>query len=148
MDFFEVIENRISIRAFQKKEVKEEKLSKILATINSSPSAGNLQAYEVFVVKDEKKRKALAQAAMEQEFVAEAPIILVFCGDTEKSARKYGRSGRELYGFQDATIAASYAQLAATALGLSTCWIGAIYPEKVREIINCATHLRPICLLP
>ncbi|RMF30337.1 MAG: nitroreductase, partial [Candidatus Nitrosothermus koennekii] len=45
MDFFDVIENRHSIRAYKDREVEEEKLLKILEVVRKAPSAGNLQAY-------------------------------------------------------------------------------------------------------
>ncbi|MEM5811449.1 MAG: nitroreductase family protein [Candidatus Aenigmatarchaeota archaeon] len=51
MDFEAVVKNRHSIRAFLQKEIEEEKLKKILELTNLAPSAGNLQAYEIFVVK-------------------------------------------------------------------------------------------------
>ncbi len=50
MDFFEVIRSRRSIRRFEVRPVEEEKLSAILEAANAAPSAGNLQAYEIYVV--------------------------------------------------------------------------------------------------
>lgn len=81
MEFFEVLKKRHSIRVYQDKAVEEEKLTKLLEAANSAPSAGNKQAYEIFVVKDKIKKQMLAQAAHDQGFVAEAPIVLVFCSN-------------------------------------------------------------------
>ena len=49
------------------------------------------------------------------------------------------------FSIQDATLAASYSQLAASALGLSSIWIGMFDEEKVKEIIG--TDLRPTSML-
>ncbi len=146
MDFFTAVANRRSVRAFKSKAIEEAKLQKILESANSAPSAGNLQAYEIVLIKDKKQKKALAEASNNQEFIAEAPAVLVFCANPMQSSR-YGSRGADLYCVQDATIAASYAQLAATALGLSSVWVGAFDEKAVSKIIN-ARAVLPIAIIP
>lgn len=148
MDFFEVVKKRHSIRAFKSQKIKEEDLKRIYETINSAPSAGNLQAYEVFVVEDKEILKRLVDASYGQDFIAEAPIVLIFCANPDLNIWKYGSRGSNLYSIQDATIACSYAQLAVTALGLGSVWIGAFDEEKVKQILNLSPNLRPVAILP
>lgn len=148
MDFFETVKARRSIRAFQARPVEDEKIHRIVETVSLAPSAGNLQAYQIVVVKDAKRRKELANAAREQGFVAEAPVCLVFLACPQRSSGKYGKRGSELYCVQDATIATSYAQLAATALGLSSTWVGAFDEEAVAETVGAPRTERPIAVLP
>lgn len=143
-----MIRNRHSIRAYKDKEVEEDKLQKILEAANSAPSAGNLQAYEIFLIRDPYKKKALSEACLDQEFIAEAPVVLVFCSNPSRSSWKYGKRGEELYSLQDATIAASYAQLAATALGLSSVWVGAFFEREVLKILGNPEGLRPVAIIP
>ncbi|GIU71135.1 MAG: NADH dehydrogenase [Candidatus Nitrosocaldaceae archaeon] len=143
--FFDVIENRHSIRAYKDREVEEEKLLKILEVVRKAPSAGNLQAYMLYVVKSKSIKKRLAEAALNQEFIAEAPIVLVFVAVPERSTWRYGSRG-EFYALQDATIAAAYAQLAATALELASVWVGAFDDEEVKDIID--TKDKPIAIMP
>lgn len=107
-----------------------------------------LQAYEIFLVQDEKKKRELALASFAQSFVAEAPVVLVFCANPERSGRKYGKRGRSLYSIQDATIAAAYAQLAAVDLGLASCWVGAFDDGEVLRILGNPEGLIPIALIP
>lgn len=133
---------------FQKKEVEAEKLEEILATADSAPSAGNLKAREIIVVKDVETKKKLAEAAFGQDFFASAPLVLVFFSVPSRSAGKYGERGRELYCLQDATIAASFAWLQAVMLGLSCCWVGAFEEDRVNEILKVKEDWRPIALLP
>lgn len=147
MNLFDVIHARQSVRAYQPKEIEQGKLQTIFDSINRAPSAGNLQAYRVWVVRDSTVKQKLAAAALGQDFVAWAPVVLVFCADPGRAGR-YGRRGAELYCLQDATVAVAYAQLAATALGLATCWIGAFNEAEVARVLGLPTGLRPIAMLP
>ncbi|MEM4221833.1 MAG: nitroreductase family protein [archaeon] len=146
MEFFEVLEKRRSVRKFKEKEIPSEILEKILYSSNLAPSAGNLQAYKIYVVKDKETKKEIADAAYGQEFIAEAPIVLVFCAVPEESSWKYGPRGEKLYCIQDATIVCAYAQLAATALGLGSVWVGAFDEERIKKIIG--TENIPVAVLP
>lgn len=146
-DFFEVVESRRSIRAFLSKEVDDESLIKILQTANSAPSAGDLQAYEIVVVRDVRRKEKLALAAFGQDFLARAPVVLVFVADPKRSSRRYGRRGSELYCIQDATIGACYAQLAAHALGLGSVWVGAFDDEAVLDVIGATPDLVPVAMI-
>ncbi len=149
MDLFEAIRERRSIRKFLPQEIGEGFLHQILEAVNRAPSAGNLQAYRIFVVKELKLRQILARATGGQECLTQAPVVLVFCAEPMRSAAKYGSRGEQLYCIQDATIACSYAQLAATALGLATVWIGAVFePETIREALGLKEDLWPMVLLP
>lgn len=147
MEFFDVIKDRRSIRAYQEKELEEEKLQEILKAVNSAPSAGDLQAYEIVLIKDAKTRQALAQAAWGQYFIAEAPVALVFFANPQRSAAKYGGRGQSLYCLQDATIAAAYAQLAATALGLGSVWVGAFNDDAVRKVAGAGPEMIPAAII-
>jgi len=147
VEFFDVLKTRHSVRSYANTPVEEEKLDQILEAINRAPSAGNLQAFEVYVVTSNDQRKELAAAALGQNFMAQAPLALVFCADADRSARKYGQRGASLYCLQDATIACTYAMLAVTALGLSSVWVGAFDEGKVSDIINAPQAYRRVAML-
>jgi len=148
MDFFELIQARRSIRFYKPQAVEEEKLKRILEAANLAPSAGNLQAYLILIVRDAATRQALAGASLNQEFVAQAPVLLAFFALPQLAAAKYRSRGVELYSLQDATIACTYAQLAATALGLATVWIGAFDDAAVKRVLKAKAEWRPVALLP
>jgi nitroreductase len=148
MDYFDIIKARRSIRIFKDIQVEPEKLQAILEAANIAPSAGNLQGYELYLVTKPEQRQALVKAALGQEFLAQAPIDLVFCANPQRSGVKYGPRGRGLYCVQDATIACTYAMLAATALGLSTVWVGAFDDEGVRSAVGIPADLLPVAVLP
>jgi nitroreductase len=148
LDFFEVIDRRFSVRSFQSAPVENRQLQAILEAANSAPSAGNLQAFEVVVIRDTGRKRQLAKASLDQSFIAEAPLALVFLANPDRNRAKYGSRGAELYSVQDTTIASTYAQLAATATGLGTCWVGAFNEDKVREIVGAPASWRPVAILP
>ena len=148
MEFFNVIQTRHSVRAYRPDGIDTEKLNKILDCANQAPSAGNLQAYDIYIARDANTRTALAKAALNQDFIAQAPVVLVFCAHPERSAWRYHQRGIDLYCVQDATIACTYAMLAATALGLGSVWVGAFDTGTVRQVIGASRGILPIAILP
>ncbi len=146
MDFFETVEKRVYVREFEEDPVPREHVERILEAVRLAPSAGNLQAYEVHVVTRDAVRRELAEACYGQDFVAQAPVVLVFSALPEESGREYGERGRRLYAVQDATIAAAYAQLAATALGYGSVWVGAFSPSRVKELVKAGGT--PVAVIP
>jgi len=148
VDFFRAIETRHSVRAFSEKPVEEKKLRSILEAINRAPSAGNLQAFEVYLVTADRDKARLARAASDQEFIGQAPLVLVFCAHPARSAVRYHQRGEKLYAVQDATIACTFAMLAATALGLSSVWVGAFDELIVSQIIGSPGGQIPVAILP
>ena len=146
-DFFSTVRHRHSVRHYRDMPVEAEKLHAVLEMAAAAPSAGDLQAYHIYAVTDPAHRARLAQAAQGQDFVAQAPICLVFCADAERSASQYGERGRTLYAIQDTTIAASYAQLAIVAAGLASAWVGFFDDSQVRDVLKIPQTLQPIAIL-
>ena len=147
MSFRDLIASRRSVRSFTDQVVENEKLQAVLDAACIAPSAGNLQAYEVYTVRAPRVRAALARAA-DQPYIAQAGVVLVFFANPGRSARKYGARGRDLYALQDATIAAAYAQLAAVDLGLANVWVGAFDDRAVSDALGSPADWRPVAILP
>jgi nitroreductase len=147
MEFSEVIRKRHSIRTFTDQPMEAEKLQQILETANLAPSAGNLQAYEIYAVTDLKKRDGLSCAALAQDYIAKAPVALVFCTHPELTQGRYTERGTRLYTVQDATIACSFAMLAATNLKLGSVWVGTFDEKVVRTIIGAPETQEPVVIL-
>jgi len=147
MAFSELIKKRRSVRNYTTAPVDRVKLARIVAAANRAPSAGNLQAYEIYKVTQVKDRSALSRASCEQGFVLVAPVSLVFCANIARNEERYGERAR-FFALQDATIACAYAQLAASDLGLGTCWVGAFDPDAVRKILGAPKGIDPVAILP
>lgn len=148
MEFEEVIKNRKSVRKFKNKEVPDELIDKIIELANLSPSAGNLQARNVIIVKDRRMKERVAEICLNQSFISEAPVVFVILANLNESSSKYGERGEKLYALQDATIFASYLQLIATNYGLSSCWVGAFDEEELGKLFNLEKKLKPIAVIP
>lgn len=147
-DFFETVHRRHSVRKYHADmDVEQEKLHAILATACAAPSAGDLQAYRIIVVKEQRLRDQLRAAASDQEFIAEAPVCLVFCCDRQRSAEEFGDRGKTLYAIQDATIAAAYAQLAVVAAGMGSTWVGYFDADKVQAALGLEGNCEPVAML-
>jgi nitroreductase len=143
-DLFKIMSTRRSTRKFDKTKVEDWKIDKILAAADTAPTAGNFQGFEVFYIKNPKTKEALVEAANKQPCV-NAPLVLVFCMDPSRIKLKFPPTILEKFSLQDATLAASYSQLAASGVGLSSIWIGMFDEEKIKSILG--TNLRPSSIL-
>ncbi|RDJ31432.1 MAG: nitroreductase [Crenarchaeota archaeon] len=144
-EYFRIISTRRSTRKFDKSHLVEDwKVDKILAAADTAPSAGNFQGFEVFYIKNKKIKQALVEAANRQPYV-DAPIVLVFCMNPSRVKMDFPPETLSKFSLQDATLAAAYAQLAASALELSSIWIGMLDEEKVKKILG--TDLQPSSIL-
>lgn len=143
-DLFRVMARRRSTRRFSGASVDGWMVDKILAAADTAPTAGNFQGFRVFYVRSERAKAALAEAANNQPYVA-APVVLVFCMEPSRVKMKFEPRVLEKFSLQDATLAAAYSQLAASALGLSSIWIGMLDEQKVMDILG--TDLRPSSIL-
>ncbi len=121
---------------------------RLLETANWSPSAGNRQPWEFVIVTDPQGRERLSTAALRQQFVAQAPVIVVVCANLPWSAERYGERGTTLYAIQDCASATMLLLLAATNEGLATCWVGAFDENAVSKELNLPEHVRPVALVP
>lgn len=148
MNFLELIAKRRSTRGYQNKSLDQQQLDKILDACNMAPSAGNLQSYKIVVVQTGTIKAQIAKASNGQEFIANAGAVLVFFANPPESAKKYSERGASLYCIQDATIAASYAQLAAAEMGLGAVWVGAFDAQEIHKICGAEKELIPVAIIP
>ncbi len=149
MDFWEVIAARHSVRDFDtRRDVPAEHIRRILEAAIAAPSAGNRQPWHFFVVREARARTCLAAAAYGQVFVSEAPVVIVVCAEPDRSAARYGLRGKMLYCLQDTAAATEHILLAATALGLGACWVGAFDENEVSQCLALPPSLRPVALVP
>lgn len=140
MDFFELINNRQSCRAYDAgREVEEEKLQKVLEAAQLAPSACNGQPYHFTVCRGE-KAKAVAKATQGMgmnKFASQAPVLIVVSEENYvKSAAVGAKLKSNDYRSMDIGIAVAYLTAAATELGLSTCILGWLDDDKLRSLCS------------
>ena len=148
MEVFECIKTRRAVRKFEKKEVTWEEISMILDAGRLAPSSGNLQNWKFIVALDEGKKKSVAEACVNQDWIASAPVIIVVVGEHEKGKRFYGKRGAELYTSQNCAAAAQNMLLEAHNLGLGSCWVGGFNEDQIRRIFGMPEEVTPYVVIP
>ena len=144
MNVYEAIKTRRSVRAYKQDPVPEESLKRILEAARLAPSGHNAQERKFIVVRDDEKRKQLAEDASGQAFISEAPVIIVAVALDPAHIMS---SGVPSYAV-DLAIAIDHMTLAAVEEGLDTCWIGAFSQSKVKEILDIPEECKVVVLLP
>lgn len=123
-------------------------MERLIDAARWAPSAENIQPWEFIVVRRPGIKKALAEAALGQDFMEEASVVIIVCADENRSSQGYGTRGESLYCIQDTAAALQNIHLTAYSLGLGTCWIGAFNEEKARRILKIPQGIRPVALVP
>jgi nitroreductase len=142
MEFADVVATRKSVRGYSNKPVEEEKLAKILETARLAPSWANKQCCQYIVVKDKGIISKLS--SVYNSWLKQAPVVVVACADPYESGSHDGMD----YYLVDVGISMQQLILAATDLGLGTCWIGAFTENKVKKVLNIPENVKVVALTP
>lgn len=143
MTVLEAVEKRWSVREFDPRPIEAAKLDRIMRAGWLAPTASNQQRNKLFAVTDPDLRRKLVDACEGQEFVGEAPVVLVACADQDRTMI-CGQSARSM----DCAIAMSFMRLQAIEEGLQGCWLGWFHPEKIREILNIPPEFVVVAVTP
>mgnify|MGYP001140479693 CR=1 FL=1 len=144
MDFFETITARYSVRGYKPDPVPEELLDKVLEAARRAPTAANRQPFRFVVVTTKGREEELARIYGRRWFT-QAPYVIVVVAVPGEAWR---RMDDKPYDEVDATIAMDHLILAATALGLGTCWIAAFDPAATRDVLGLPDDVEPIAITP
>ncbi len=144
MYLLEVLRERYSARAYSAEPVEEEKLQAVLEAARMAPTAANRQPFRVMVLPTAGRQEELARIYGRPWFV-QAPLVLGVCAVLDEAWR---RMDSKPYDEVDATIAMDHMILAATGLGLGTCWVAAFDPEAAREVLALPDGVDPIAFTP
>lgn len=114
MDFFEVVAKRHSVRKFDSRPVEKELIDRIISAASTAPSSKNTKSSAFMVIDDRDTIAAISEMRDRgSSFVKDAPAVIVVLGDETKT---------DLW-VDNCSISATFVQLAATALGLGSCWV-------------------------
>lgn len=147
MRILDAVKERRSIRKFLQKEIPDNVLEELKEALIWAPSAGNLQARKFYFVFDRKTKEKIADAALNQNFIAKAPLTIVACTDSQIKLH-YGERGVSLYSIQDVSASIMGMMLVAHDAGLGSVWIGAFHEKEVSKILNMPDNLRPVAIIP
>ncbi len=144
MEFQDLVRKRYSVRRYQSKPVEEEKLNIVLDAARLAPTAVNKQPFRLIVVKTTEKKEEMKRI-YHADWFSQAPLVICACAvKSESWTRRDGRN----YVDVDTAIAMDHLILAATDLGLGTCWIGAFDPQAAREVLKIPDDMEPLLFTP
>jgi len=137
MEFSDVVKRRRSIRKYKETPVPKESIMKVLEAARLAPSAGNRQPWHFIVVTDKSTKARLAGS---QRWAADAPAIILGLADVEASPDWH---------INDLALAFEHAILAATDLGLGTCWMGQMYRDgEIKKMLSIPEKMKVVAITP
>jgi nitroreductase len=144
MDTLETISKRYSVRGYKADPVDEETLQRVLEAARQAPTAANRQPFRVIVIHTKGREEEVARIYGRRWFCS-APIVL---GVVALPGEAWRRMDDKPYDEVDATIAMDHMILAATSLGLGTCWVAAFDPDAAREVLGLPDDVEPLAFTP
>jgi nitroreductase len=174
LEVLDAIRRRRSIRNYKPDQIPGDVQDKLLEALRLAPSAGNRQPYKFIIVEDRETKRKLAAACKfnpgrlnGQEFIAEAPVIIVACGSERKAITRYYKDGQVFLTLGvtpeeidkdpilyentmpiDLAIALDHLTLVAAAEGLGTCWVGGLDELEVKRLLSIPDDMRVPIVMP
>ncbi len=144
MHFFELIRTRQSVRSYKPNDISDIELQQVLEAARLAPTASNRQPFKLIVIHSSGKEVELRRIYNRDWFV-QAPSVICICGIPNQAwVRKDGKNYCEV----DVAIAMDHLVLAASELGLGTCWIADFDPEATREVLGLPDYVVPMVVTP
>lgn len=143
-----VLDRRVT-RRYRPDPIPEPLLQTLLAAAQSAPSKSDLQQYSIIVLQDPARIAAIADWIGTMDWIKQAPVFLLFCGDIRRGQRVAAHHGREhannnidtfINATADAALAMGHLILAAEGAGLGTC--------PISYVRNHVEKIGPLCGLP
>lgn len=155
MNINEVVNNRSSIRKYQKKDVSQDLIINILTQAMKTSTSGNMQAYSVIITTDKSIKKDLYPLHFNQSMVTEAPVFLTFCADFNRMKKwlKISNAPQNFDNFMsfmissiDAILYSQTASMLFEANGLGICYHGTTLAncEKIGNLLNLPSNVVPV----
>jgi nitroreductase len=145
VEFLDVIKTRRSIRKYKPNPISDKDIEYVLNAARLAPSWKNQQSWKYVVVKDKEKIKKIASARPQsQDWLSEAPVMIVACANPDDSGHREGKD----YYLVDIGISLEHLLLAARDRGLGTCWIGGFDEKTVKDAIEAPENVRIVAYTP
>jgi nitroreductase len=150
--FHDLVASRASVRRYDpERPVSDEHLAAILEAARLAPSAENAQPWQFVIVRDPSVRARLVEEAFSGIYRRSrrntAPVFLALCGVHGAADLAARAAGHPSYTLTDCGIAGEHAVLAATELGLGTCWIGMFDRRRTRRVLGVPARVEVVALI-
>lgn len=149
--------NHRSIRHFEDKPLTDEQIKTIVACAQAASTSSFIQAYSIIGIKDQEKKKKLAELVGNQPYVENNGHLFVFCADLHrhKLIGEYKQkevipsiesTEKFMVALIDSALAAQNAAIAAESMGLGICYIGGIRNnlDEVKKILKTPERVIPL----
>jgi len=149
MDFYNVIENRLSYKKFKNERIDRDSLHRMINSAMNSPSYKNNTSYKIIIVEDSNIKNSLSNCIRNStsemsEAVKDTPVTCVVIGKPENSG---SMNGKDFY-IMDGAIAMEHLVLSAAAEGYGTCWVTEFDENEIKRMLNIPSDYRVIALTP
>ena len=122
---YRLCEQRYSCRAYSDRKVERDTVLTVLDIVRLAPSACNRQPWK-FLVADSDEQRAAILSSYDREWIRTAPEFIVACGIHDEA----------------------WLCLAATSLGLGTCWVCNFDPKAIAEAFGLPEGVEPVAIIP
>jgi nitroreductase len=145
MEFLKLVQQRYSVRAYKPNPVEDAKLAQVLEAARLAPTAANHQPFRLIVAKV-KGREADLQRIYARKWFIQAPLVICACSVHDQGWEREDDGAN--YSTVDAAIAMDHLILAATSLGLGTCWVAAFDPIAARQVFGLPENVELVAITP
>ena len=143
--FHDIVANRYSCRHYSQEPVSQEQILEILECASLAPSACNRQPWKFMVITAPEELSAV-HASYNRDWIKEAPVAIIVLGNRNEA---WHRSYDEYDATDiDIAITTEHICLAATSMGLGTCWICNFDPITLRTGMNIPEEWEPVAIIP
>ena len=145
-EFIQLAQERFSCRSYKPLLPSNDELRKVVEAAHIAPSECNKQPWKFVIATSDKARKAIA-AAYSRDWINTAPAFIVAVGNHSEAWHRANFDNKD-HTDVDLSIAIEHMCLAATSLGLGTCWVCNFNPQALNEALNLDKGLEAIAILP
>ena len=146
MDIKDVIEGSVNVKKYWLDKIPLELVEDIIDSGRYAVCADGEINWKVVIIVDDKLKDKISNCCMRQGWISKAPVILVLCSDIKHMEKYYGKKA-EHYGRHNTLAAAENMRIAATSLGVSTCWVNFFEEKSLRRVLKIPDSVTPEVVL-
>jgi nitroreductase len=146
MDFDKVLKQRASIKDYSNKTPKIDRVIDAIEAASLAPSPGNLQILKFIITEDKETVQKVAKAC-QQQFVQDAPIILIVCSDSKRAKIMFDKRAKT-YVKHHVGAAIENLLLKITEMKLASTWVGAFSETTLRNLLKIPDNIDIEVVIP
>ncbi len=155
MELVELIKKCRDTEEYSEEKLSAEKLLSLLEVVRWTPSAANIQPWEVYIIDDQQLREELDGCLLDPllrdsekgNTISSAPAVIVMALDRKRARARFGSQGEEFYALQDTAAAVNNIRLKAAREGIGSTWHREVKLNKVAEVLKLSALIKPVALL-